>query len=160
MWYIMNGDKMKKKLLIFLAFAISIGAIIAIIYAAIALNRQEKIEDSYLIELTYKELEEKINKKESFVLVFTQSQCAHCHEYKPILKRTLAKKKFYAYEVVLDNLSKQEKAKLNDIANVSGTPTTVFIIDGEEVNSSSRLVGIQQEDKIVNRLKYYGYIKE
>ena len=51
----MNGDKMKKKLLIFLAFAISIGAIIAIIYAAIALNRQEKIEDSYLIELTYKE---------------------------------------------------------------------------------------------------------
>ena len=156
----MNGDKMKKKLLIFLAFAISIGAIIAIIYAAISLNKQEKIEDSYLIELTYKELEEKINKKESFVLVFTQTQCSHCHEYKPILKRTLAKKKFYAYEVVLDNLSKQEKAKLNDIANVSGTPTTVFIIDGEEVNSSSRLVGIQQEDKIVNRLKYYGYIKE
>lgn len=156
----MNGDKMKKKLLIFLAFAISIGAIIAIIYAAITLNKQEKIEDSYLIELTYKELEEKINKKESFVLVFTQTQCSHCHEYKPILKRTLAKKKFYAYEVVLDNLSKQEKAKLNDIANVSGTPTTVFIIDGEEVNSSSRLVGIQQEDKIVNRLKYYGYIKE
>ena len=156
----MNGDKMKKKLLIFLAFAISIGAIIAIIYAAISLNKQEKIEDSYLIELTYKEIEEKINKKESFVLVFTQTQCSHCHEYKPILKRTLAKKKFYAYEVVLDNLSKQEKAKLNDIANVSGTPTTVFIIDGEEVNSSSRLVGIQQEDKIVNRLKYYGYIKE
>lgn len=155
----MNGDKMKKKFLIFLAFAISIGAIIAIIYAAITLNKQEKIEDSYLIELTFNELEEKINNKESFVLVFTQTQCNHCHEYKPVLKRTLAKKKFYAYEIVLDHLSKKEKAKLNDIANVSGTPTTVFIIDGAEVNSSSRLVGIQQEDKIVNRLKYYGYIE-
>ena len=155
----MNGDKMKKKLLIFLAFAISIGAIIAIIYAAIALNRQEKIEDSYLIELTYKELEEKINKKESFVLVFTQTQCAQCHEYKPILKRTLAKKKFYAYEVVLDNLSKQEKAKLNDIANVSGTPTTVFIVDGAEYSNMNRIVGNTTKDKIESRLKTMGYIK-
>lgn len=156
----MNGDNMKKKLLIFLGLALSIGAIVAIVYAAITLNKQEKIEDSFLIELNYKELEKKIEAKESFVLVFTQTQCNHCHEYKPILKRTLAKKEFYAYEIVLDNLTKKEKAKIKDIANVSGTPTTIFIKDGIEVNSASRLVGIQTEEKIINRLKYLGYISE
>lgn len=159
MWYIMNGDKMKKKLLIFLGIALSLGAIIAIVYAAITLNKQEEINDSYLIELTYKELEEKVKNKDTFVLVYTQTTCAHCHDYKPILKRTLAKVDLYAYEIVLDKLSKEDKAKLNDIANVSGTPTTVFIRDGQEINSSSRLVGIQQEEKLINKFKYLGYIE-
>ena len=59
---------MKKKLLIFIGLALSIGAIVAIVYAAITLNKQQEIENSYLIELSYKELEEKINKKESFLL--------------------------------------------------------------------------------------------
>lgn len=151
---------MKKKLLIFLGLAISIGAIVAIVYAAVALNKQKELEDSYLIELNYKELEKKINNKESFVLVYTQTTCSHCHEYKPILKRTLAKQEFYAYEIVLDKLTKQERAKLNDIANVSGTPTTVFIKEGQEINSSSRLVGIQTEDKLLYKLKYLGYIEK
>lgn len=150
---------MKKKILIFLGIILVVGAIIAIVYAAITLNKQQNLEDSYLIELTYKELEEKINNKDSFVLVYTQTTCAHCHDYKPILKRTLAKVNLYAYEIVLDKLNKEEKAKLNDIANVSGTPTTIFIKDGQEINSSSRLVGIQQEEKLINKFKYLGYIE-
>lgn len=159
MCYIMNGDKMKKKLLIFLGIALCIGAIIAICYAAITLNKQKEIEDSYLIELSYKELEEKINKKDSFILVFTQTNCSHCHEFKPILKRTLAKQELYAYEIVLDKLEKEDKTKINDIANVSGTPTTIFIKDGQEINTSSRIVGIAKEDKLVSKFRYLGYIK-
>lgn len=155
----MNGDKMKKKLLIFLGIAISIGAILAIIYAAITLNKQQEVEDSYLIELSHQELEKKIQNKESFVLVYTQTTCSHCHEYKPVLKRTLAKNKLYAYEIVLDKLAKEDKTKINDIANVSGTPTTIFIKDGQEINTSSRLVGIQTEEKLTNKFKYLGYIK-
>ena len=150
---------MKKKLLVFLGLALSIGAIVAIVYAAITLNKQQKIEDSYLIELTYKELEEKINNKESFVLIYTQSTCGICHEFKPTLKKTLAKQNFYGYEIVLDKLDKAERAKLNDIANVSGTPTMIFIKDGQEINSSHRLVGARTEDEIVKKLKYLGYIK-
>ncbi len=155
----MNGDKMKKKLLIFLGIALSIGAIAGIVYAAITLNKQEELQDSYLVELTYAELAKKVENKESFVLVYTQTTCAHCHDYKPIIKRTLAKVDLIAYEIVLDKLSNEDKAKLNDIANVSGTPTTVFIQNGQEINSSSRLVGIQQEEKLINKFKYLGYIK-
>ncbi len=155
----MNGDKMKKKLLIFLGIALSIGAIAGIIYAAITLNKQEELQDSYLVELTYAELAKKVENKESFVLVYTQTTCSHCADYKPILKRTLAKVDLIAYEIVLDKLSKEDKAKLNDIANVGGTPTTIFIQNGQEINSSSRLVGIQQEEKLINKFKYLGYIK-
>jgi thioredoxin-like negative regulator of GroEL len=155
----MSGDKMKNKIIIFLGVAIAIGAVAAIVYASITLNKQKEIEDSYLIELSYDELEEKVNNKESFVLVFTQSQCAHCHEYKPVLKRALAKVELYAYEIVLDKLTKEESSKLNDIANVSQTPTTAFIKDGQEINSTSRLLGVQSEDKLIKRFKTFGYIE-
>jgi len=150
---------MKKNILVFLGIIISLGAIFAIVYASITLNKQKEVEKNYLVELTYNELVEKINNKDSFVLVFTQSQCGHCHEYKPVLTRTLAKVKLYAYEIVLDKLTKEEKAKLNDIANVSQTPTTTFIKDGQEINSTSRLVGVQPEDKLITRFKTFGYIK-
>lgn len=150
---------MKKKLWVFLGLAISIGAIIAIVYAAITLNKQQEIEDNYLIELSYKELEEKIKNKDSFMLIYTQSTCSHCHQFKPVLKKTLAKQNFYGYEIVIDKLETSDRAKLNDIANVSNTPTIVFIKDGEEINSSSRLVGARSEEEIINKLKYLGYIE-
>ena len=155
----MNGDKMKEKLLIFLGIALSLGAIGAIIYASITLNKQQELEDSYLIELSYDELVKKIENKDSFVLVYTQTTCSHCIEYKPILKKTLYKNKLYGYEIVIDKLNTEEKAKLKDIANVSGTPTTIFIKDGVEISTSSRLTGIQTEDKLTNRFKYLGYIE-
>ncbi len=155
----MNGDKMKKKLLIFLGIALSLGAIGAIVYASITLNKQQELEDSYLIELSYDELVKKIENKDSFVLVYTQTTCSHCIEYKPILKKTLYKNKLYGYEIVIDKLNTEEKAKLKDIANVSGTPTTIFIKDGVEISTSSRLTGIQSEDKLTNRFKYLGYIE-
>ena len=150
---------MKNKIWIILGIIISLGAITAMIYAAITIKNEEKNNEKYLIELTYEELKEKIDKKESFVLVYTQTTCAHCHEYKPILTKTLANIDFYAYEIVLDKLKKEDRPKMNDIANVSGTPTTIFIKDGQEINSSSRLIGIQSEDKIIQKLKYLGYIK-
>ena len=150
---------MKKKLWVFLGLAVSIGAIVAIVYAAITLNKQQEIEDNYLIELSYKELEEKIKNKDSFMLIYTQSTCSHCHQFKPVLKKTLAKQNFYGYEIVIDKLETSDRAKLNDIANVSNTPTIVFIKDGEEINSSSRLVGARSEEEIVNKLKYLGYIE-
>ena len=51
---------MNKKFMIFLGVAIAISAIAAIVYASITLNKQKEIENSYLIELSYDELEEKV----------------------------------------------------------------------------------------------------
>ena len=151
---------MKKKVIIISVLAVAIIAISLLVYASIKLNGQAEEEDSHLIEISFSELQEKIDNKETFIFVITQKQCSHCAEYKPVLKKVLAEYDIYAYELSLDNLDAEKKGKLNDIANVSGTPATIFIEDGVEKNTSSRLSGTKTESKIVSRLKAMGYIEE
>ena len=54
---------------IFLGVTIAIGAIASIVYASITLNKQKEIEDTYLIELSYNELEmlDSSNKYQTYV---------------------------------------------------------------------------------------------
>lgn len=150
---------MKKKIIIISVIAVVALAIIGMIYAGITLKGKEIEEDSHLIALTFEELQTKIDKKETFILVLTQTSCSHCAEYKPVLKKVLSEHDLYAYEIEIDKLSKAENAKLKDIANASGTPATIFIENGSEVNTSSRLYGAQEKSKIVNRFRAMGYIK-
>lgn len=117
-------------------------------------------EESRLKTLSFSELQEKINNKETFILVVGQTTCSHCAEYRPILKSVLDKYNLVAYEIESDTLSTEEKGMMNDIANVSGTPTTIFIENGKEKTTTNRLVGPASQSKIVSRLKSLGYIKE
>jgi len=151
---------MKKKILIGLSLLIVVVAFISLIYAAIVLNKKEDEVDSHFIELTIDELEKKVNNKETFILVISQTTCSHCAEYKPVLKQVLADYDLTAYYIEEDKLSDSESGRLKAIANTSGTPQTVFIKDGAEVSTSSRLVGTQQRSKIISRLKAMGYITE
>ncbi len=150
---------MKKKIIIIGTILVILGCISALVYAGFKLNEKEKKEDSHLVEITHNELIEKTNNKESLILVFTQTQCSHCAEYKPVLKSVLSEYDIYAYEIVLDHLTTEEKAKIKDIANVGGTPATVFIEEGIEKNSSTRLSGTKSASKLVQRFKAMGYIK-
>ncbi len=152
---------MKKNVLIIVAVLIAIVAIGGMIYASIKLNDEKKENESHLVELSLSELQEKVKNKETFILVFTQSECGHCANYKPKLQRVLSKHDLYAYEIVLDKLEKEEKSELRNIANTedNGTPTTVFIKDGEEIRISSRLVGDQNESNIEQRLRQLKYIE-
>lgn len=152
---------MKKNVLIIVSVLIAIIAIGGMIYASIKLNEEKKENESHLIELSLPELQEKVKNKETFILVFTQSECGHCANYKPKLQRVLSKHDLYAYEIVLDKLEKEEKSELRTIANTenNGTPTTVFIKDGEEIRISSRLIGDQSESNIEQRLRQLKYIE-
>ena len=113
-------------------------------------EREKKIREAVKME--------KIAKKESFILVISQTTCSHCAEYKPRLQKLLAKYKIVGYFIEKDILSDEEVSRLNNIANISGTPTTVFIVDGEETSTATRLVGAKSTDAIVSRLKAMGYI--
>lgn len=152
---------MKKRLIIIGIIVVITLSITGLIYAGAKLNNKTEEENKHLITITFSELKEKINNKETFILLISQEQCSHCAEYKPILKKVLAKHDVYAYELKLDKpkLSKKETAELKDIANTSGTPTTIFIENGEETNTSTRLVGTKTSSEIENRLKALGYIK-
>lgn len=150
---------MKKKILLISTIIFGILAISGMLYAGITLKTKEKEEDSHLIELIYDELQAKIDNKDTFILVLAQTKCSHCAEYKPILKEVLTEYNIYAYEISVDKLTKEENAKLIDIASANGTPTTIFINEGVEINTSTRLKGTQGKTKIINRLKAMGYIE-
>lgn len=150
---------MKKKVVIGLIIGIVVLAIGAMIYASIVLKGNEKKENKYFVELKIDELEEKINNKDSFILVISQTTCSHCAEYKPRIKKVLAKYKITGYYIEKDLLDEEETARLSNIANISGTPTTVFIFDGEETSSTTRITGAKSIDAIESRLKAMGYIK-
>lgn len=110
---------MKKKL----------GIILVSVLAVFCITGCEK-EYSNIKELSYSQLEEKVNNKETFILEVMKTGCSACETYTPVFNDVLREHKVKAYQINLAKLSKEEANKLDEIANVSATPTTVFIIDG------------------------------
>lgn len=152
---------MKKKAGIIAGFAIILAAFGVLGYAVIASALDTAAKDKTLVELTYKELEKKLDNEDTFILVITQTRCSHCAQYKPVLKEVLYEYGITAYEIDQEKLTDKELGKLKNVANISGTPTTVFIVDGEEINTSSRLRGaVTNKHTIIKRLKAQGYITE
>ena len=123
-------------------------------------NKKDENEEEYLVQISLNELEEKVSNKESFILVITQTDCSHCKQYKPTLKEVLKEYKITAYEIDEQEFTAEEKGRLAAIANVAGTPTTVFITEGEEKSTTDRLIGAVPKKNIISRFKSMGYIKE
>ena len=143
--------KAKKRALILggVCLLVLVGAIIA----DLVLSR------SYLKEIKYDELMEKVEKKESFVVLFSQTTCTHCMDYKPKLEKVANKYRTHVYYIETDLLSEDEQKELKEHFNFSGTPTTVFVTKGEEKTAATRINGDVSEEKIISKLKSNGYIK-
>lgn len=151
---------MNKKVITIIIIAIGLLAIGGMLYASYKMNQEQKKLDARLIELHYDTLKEKIDNQDSFILVLTATDCSHCAQYKPILKKVLLEYNLYAYEIQTDKLTNsEEKAYLNSIATINGTPTTIFIENGQEKSTLNRLVGSRTRDDIIARLKNLGYIE-
>ena len=151
---------MKENVIKCAVIAIVIAAIAGLIYAAVAINKQKKETDKHLVEITVKELQEKIEKQETFVLVITRTDCSHCEAFKPVVKDVFKEYNIYGYEINTANIADEDKELYTDlVTNVDGTPTTLFFKKGEETTVSNRLVGEVKRDKLVNRLRALGYIE-
>lgn len=149
---------MKKKIMIGAGFTLIIAAFGLLIFAMISSAITNAEKDKTLISISFKELEKKIENKDTFILVLTQKQCSHCLEYKPVLKEVLYEYNLKAYELDQKTLTKKEKAKLKDIASITGTPTTVFISEGSETATATRIHGAASKGAIISRFKAMGYI--
>ena len=119
-----------------------------------------KTEYPYIHELTFNELESKLNNQDSFVLIITQTGCSHCEAYLPVVQNVSNKYKVDFYVLNRTNISDEERTKLKNIANISGTPTTLFYTSGEEKSALNRLVGQATECRLVEKLTSEGYIHE
>ena len=122
-------------------------------------KNNNKNESNNLIEMNTKTLKEKINNKDSFILLITKEGCSHCAEYLPVFINVLEKYNLTAYKLDLADMSDSDKEYLADIANISGTPTTVFIENGEETTVLNRIVGSASRKTVIDRLKTMKYIK-
>ena len=121
-------------------------------------NKKETYNNIKVLKID--ELKEKINNKESFVMIVSRDDCSHCKAFLPVANDVAKKYNITIYDISTTNLSNEDSTYLRNIANVSGTPTTVFIENGEEKNTSNRLVGNVKDYKLIEKLKTMGYINE
>lgn len=142
--------KKKKYLLIASMLIVILGIIIG--YFLFSMNDN-------LIKLSYDEIMEKIDNKESFILCISRTTCSHCNVYKPKLRKIANKYDIKIYYTDVDKYSKNDLKDFNSkISFDGGTPTTLFIKDGEEKTTATRIEGDVSIEKIVDKLKKNGFI--
>ena len=148
---------MKKKtyLIILIILLILLFVSLGVLYI-----RKKEEENTLVYEINMQQLEEKINNKDTFILVMTQTGCVHCQSYLPTIKKVSREYGVTFYVLNRAKLSKEEYNRLNDIANISGTPVTIFIVDGEEKTALNRLTGSIEKSRLVEKLISEGYINE
>lgn len=115
-----------------------------------------KYNKKQLIELTYTELVNKINNKDSFVLCISRTTCSHCYDYKPKLNEVAKEYKINIFYIDVDKYNEEDFSNL--ISFDGSTPTTIFIKNGEEKTTSNRINGDVSKSKIISKLKSNDFI--
>lgn len=112
------------------------------------------------IKLNYNEFKEKVDNNDSFVLCVSRTTCSHCNDYKPKLKEVSKKYNIKIYYTEINEFSNSELDYFKDNFGFDGgTPITMFIKDGKEGTTGSRIEGDVSMEKIVSKLKTNGFIK-
>lgn len=145
---------------VFILLIITIGAVL--IYKNSNKNDNINNNNNYsnVVLLDINKLKEKIDNKDTFILIISRDDCSHCIAYLPVVNKVGIKYNITFYDISQTDLSDGDLTYLRNIANISGTPTTVFIIDGEEKNIQNRIKGEAKEYRLIEKLKSMGYINE
>ena len=113
---------------------------------------------SYFKELKYDDVIEKIENKEDFILLVSQTGCTHCISYKPKLKEVAKEHKVYVYYIDVDLLNEKETDNFKKYISFTSTPVTLFLRNGEETTAANRITGDASKDKIIKKFKSNGFI--
>lgn len=117
-------------------------------------------EKNNFILLSYEEIIEKVNNRDSFVLCVTASDCVHCQDYKPKLKSISNKYDIEIFYTDIDSFDDADYENFKSEFSFDGsTPTTIFFRDGEEKTTATRIDGDVSTEKIISKLKKNGFIE-
>ena len=131
--------------------------ILVIILSVFLVNRSD---NKNFISTSYADILKMVENKESFVLCISATDCSHCQSFKPKLKKISKDYNTKIYYIDIDKIDKDDYDKFKtDFSFDGGTPTTLFIIDGEEKTVANRIDGDVSIEKVVNKLKKNGFIK-
>ena len=113
-----------------------------------------------LVAINYKEYKNKINKKDSFILVVSASTCSHCAEYKPKLIKIASKNNINIYYIDYDLESSKDQKEFLDNNKLNGsTPITLFIKNGKQTSLFDRIEGDVSQETAIEKFKKMGFIK-
>ena len=111
-------------------------------------------------EVSYSELNKKMENKDSFPLFIGATSCTHCNTYKEILKEFSKKYDVEIFYIDIDGITKDEFNQLViDFNFQKSTPTTMIITNGEKPSTFDMFEGASY-DKLISLLKKHGYIGE
>lgn len=116
-------------------------------------------KQSHIKEINLDEFKEKIANKDTFALYIGNEGCTHCISYRPILEKVLDDYDITIYQLDNSKLTDEEYNEFRTYINISGTPTIVFITEGEEETTLNRINGEVSRDATIERFKSNGYIK-
>lgn len=112
-------------------------------------------------EISLDELKTKLENKETFILEIKQDGCSHCEEFNPKFNDVLSENNLVAYAINLTRLKeKKQTDEFNTMYSFTGTPTVIFIKDGEELPIYKRIVGSLDRKDIKKKLISAEFIKE
>lgn len=118
------------------------------------------LSKSNLEEIKYAKMMEKVKNKDSFIVLFSQTTCRHCKDFKPKLEKVANEFDITIYYLETDLLTEEEHNELKKKFSYSGTPTTIFVINGEEKSAATRINGDVSKNKIISKLKSNGFIDD
>lgn len=111
-------------------------------------------------ELTYTELQAKLDNKETFVVVLGSSTCSACAVYKETMEDVIKKNQVEIFYLDIAKLAGEDKSKFESKFVIAATPTTVFIEEGVETTTYNRIVGAASYTDVIKNLKKHGIIGE
>ncbi len=132
--------------------------VIAMLLISLGTIGYDIYNNRYYKELNYTEFFNKWHNKDSFILVIKQNNCSHCESYMPKIKEISNEYKIKTYYINSSKFTAEESSAFSNLINYSGTPTTVFIVNGEEPTTSNRIDGNGTKDNVINKLKSLKYI--
>lgn len=151
---------MSKKIIIIVGIVLFLALLIGgLLYIRDTKQKEQQELDKHLVLLDINGLKDKIENKDTFMLIITQTTCEHCEAYLPTFKKVLADFDLTGYQIHQDLLKGEDLAYLKSIASINGTPTLIFLKEGEESSTLNRLVGERSRTETIDRLKVMGYIE-
>ena len=113
-----------------------------------------------LKSLSYSAFQKKIESKETFIVEVMSDDCTACKNFEPKIEEVVKEYNITVYQLNIHTMSDEDYQKFASDFSITGTPTTMFITNGEEQSVAHRIDGNVSKDKIISKMKAMGYISE
>ena len=116
----------------------------------------EEDPTSNLKEVDYQEFKTMLNNQDNFLIIFSQTGCSHCKDFKPKINKIAKENKFIVYYLEIDKIDSETYNTFKDEYDFTGTPTTFVVKKGI---IKDKIVGNVTDEQLSEFLKNNEYIK-